>query len=242
MWFFTKKIGKIVEEKFKDSLVQYETELRNEVSETREKIGNIKGELEVMETNYLKLRRKTFKAQGIEKIIFHPDYLKEDKARLVNIAKTQFNAISYQFSRFSFPIKISKKTTYFRVNSNCAIAIKGLKFMDGDGWGRYQINKGTEPQREFAKSRLIQEDGILMNIYYYPDDVVSINQIQGDGEIQIELLGGALIPFGLRYPLTEDRDLTEPDSSLSLGVDPRLYPQKCLSEPPIISQKPPPPR
>lgn len=204
MWFFTKKIGEIVEEKFKETLAQHEAELQNTVSETQGKIGSLQMGLEAVEADCLRLRRKTFKAQGIEKIIFHPDYISEDKQRLIDIAKTQFNLQSYRISRLSFPIKVSKKTTYFRVDSNCAIILKGLKFVEGGGWGRYHVYRGTEILVEFSKSKLVQEDGILMNLgVYYPDDVLGINQIQGEGELQVELLGIKLTPPGILYPLRE---------------------------------------
>jgi hypothetical protein len=226
MWFFTKKINELIEKKIKENLTQYKSELKNlekkidtavsqefkqiqsEVdllpSEMRSNLTSLSKDMDQLTKDVKKLQGKTFKAQGIEKIIHHSDYSQNDKDNLANIAKTQFNLHNYQLSRLFFPIKVSKKNTYFKVNSNCAIALKGLKFVEGDGWGRYRINRGANILCEFSKSKLVPEEGILINhIYYYPDDIMNITQIQGEGEIQVELLGYKVTPMGFLYPLSE---------------------------------------
>lgn len=201
MWFFTKKINELIEKKVKEKLAQYEMDLQDNISKSQEKMKIIEKNLGILEDTCLKLQRKTFKAQGIEKIVYHPDYKQEDIARLADIAKNQFGLSNFQISRISFPIKVSEKSNYFRVKSNCAIALKGLKFIEGDGWGQYRIMRGTEILSEFSKSKLVQEEGILTNIRYMPDDALNIYQIQGEGELQVDLLGFKVTPVGFMTPL-----------------------------------------
>lgn len=192
MWFFTKKIKEIVEKKVKEDLAQYKLE-----------IDQYNSKLQGLEKIYLKLKGKTFKAQGIEKIIFHKDYLYEDKMRLSDIAHVQLGLTTYRMGRLSYSITVSmEKRAVFKVKTNCAICLMGLKFVDGGGWGHYEICKGSETVREYSKSKLVQEEGIILgSLIYYPDEILILKQVSGEGEIQVDLLGIKVTPVDFMTPL-----------------------------------------
>lgn len=112
-------------------------------------------------------------------------------------SKSKLAPAPYNVNRLSFPIEVSKeKTEYFKVFSMCAIVLLGIKFIAGDGWGKYCIERGVDPLFYFEKSKITNEDGIAVSgLYFYPDDVLSITQVNGDGKLQLELIG-----FELRIP------------------------------------------
>lgn len=115
----------------------------------------------------------------------------------ISKTKSKLTPAPYNVNRLSFPIEVStEKTEYFKVFSMCAINLLGIKFVSGDGWGKYCIEKGVDPLFYFEKSKTKNEDGIAINsLYFYPDDVLSITQVNGDGKLQLELIG-----FELRIP------------------------------------------
>jgi hypothetical protein len=196
--YLERKIEAAVSKQVKAELELLPTELCFKLRSFNENVGLLAHDVK-------KLRSKTFKAQGIEKILFHKDYLDEDKQRLSDIAHTQLGLNTYWIGRLSHPVTISmEKRAVFRVNSNCLVCLLGLKFIDGDGWGKYQIHKGTEIVKEYSKSRLIKEEGIITNsLIYYPDEIMIFKQISGGGEVQIELLGMKLTPLRGFNPVTE---------------------------------------
>lgn len=203
--FLTKYLERKIEAVVSRKYERIESEVEQLPVELGTKLSKINADVDYLTRDVKKLRSKTFRAQGIEKILFHKDYLHEDKQRLRDIAHNQLGLDTYQIGRLSYPATISmEKRAVLKVNSNSLICLLGLKFMDGDGWGRYYICKGTETVKEYSKSKLIKEEGIITNtIIYYPDELIILKQVSGGGEIQIELLGMKLIPLGASSPVTE---------------------------------------
>jgi hypothetical protein len=115
----------------------------------------------------------------------------------ISKAKFKLTPAPYNVNRLSFPVEVSKeKTEYFKVFSMCAIDLLGIRFVSGDGWGKYCIKRGVDPLFYFEKSKIKDEDGVAVSeIHFYSDDVLSIIQVNGDGKLQLELIG-----FELRIP------------------------------------------
>jgi hypothetical protein len=129
--------------------------------------------------------------------------ISDEQVFLENVARRIYSLATYKLVRLSFPIEVSKeKQDFYKTPSNTALFIDKVKFIEGDGWGRYQILKGTQILTEFAKSKFIEEsEAIIDPAFYMVEDVFSIKQIQGYGKLQIELLGWKLYPPGLMHPL-----------------------------------------
>ena len=102
----------------------------------------------------------------------------------------------YYIERLSHLIDVSQvECTSVRVMSNSVVNIMGIKYMSGEGWGRYVLYMGTQKVRTFTKSKLMHVNGVTIDeLLYHSTDVLTIRQENGEGTLQIELIGLELKP------------------------------------------------
>lgn len=150
------------------------------------------------------------KTPTIEMYLFDETRVVKDKSTLVDIAVKKLRLASFYIGKLAFPIHISiNEVVSYKVNSNCAFLLLGVKFVEGKGWGTYNISHGSLPLYNFKKPNIKHrvEGTIFGKAIFYPDDVIKIKQIDGVGDIDIELLGLALTPHTLKTPF-EKYELT----------------------------------
>lgn len=152
-----------------------------------------------LDKKYEELQIQGMKTFNVDTLIYS-DTEKIDKARklLEKIAREDLRLAMYSVERFSLLAEVSReKTASFKILSNSIVNIMGVKYMSGDGWGKYKISMGTQLVRTFTKSNLVKEDGVtIAEILYHTDDILIIRQDTGEGTLQIELIGLELKPPG----------------------------------------------
>lgn len=150
---------------------------------------------------YDELSMKGIKVKNIENLIYSDkEYINGTWDRFKAIAEEQMNLAIYRIARVALIADVTpEKPVFFKTQSNSLIEVLGVKFISGDGGGKYGFYRGSERIREFTKSKIANEDGITLGPDYilnYPDDVFGIRQLSGDGSLQMAILGMELKPPG----------------------------------------------
>ena len=190
MGFFKNLVRKALEEQ------QINVEaLRKEFTEAKQELGQVREELTYTQNRLNAVKKEGMPIKGsIDVIMTSIDWIRLlyfDFGREIHKKTLEFNRKAEDWQERPLEFSVSPDTPFgFKVTHGFGLGFKAIKYIEGDGYGKYYINVNGVDRSWFIKRKDGEEDGALfmnMLIYAQADDIIEVKQVNGKGTLKCAL-------------------------------------------------------
>ena len=197
-----KKVNERLESKFKEVLSSALGTMTIQISDVYEEIKSFEDIMR--ETHHRLDKTKEFLAQvekavsvkeNIETIMNSTEWLRRaywDVAERTRNTTHEYNPATDDWQEKAIEIKVSKEKPFAgRLKNGFGMSVKAIKYIEGDGYGKYDIIVNNIKRGYFVKRKNGNEDGAILNNqlnYIKQNDILEIKQKSGNGALKCALI------------------------------------------------------
>lgn len=167
------------------------------IEEIRHELAGIEGEIRDVDKFLKHIERAVSVKENIETVRISSEWLKRalyDHSERT-LAKTyEYNPDADDWREEAIPFTVSPEKPFGpkRIRSGFGFGINSIKFIEGDGYGKYEIILNGLKRSFFLKRKNGNEDGVILIhrlLFCQMNSMLQIRQVEGEGTLKCALLG-----------------------------------------------------